>query len=314
MNNNILVTGGCGYIGSHICYELKNNGFIPIVYDNLSRSSIIDYDNLEIGDISDSEKIINIIKKYNPIAVIHLAAFAYVEESMMFPSIYYYNNVAKSIIFLNILKKYNINNIIFSSTCAVYGNPVKIPINEDESIKPINIYGKTKYIIEEVINDLKFNNIRFRYFNVAGHHITNKKLKENHNPETHLIPILINSIDTSSSINIYGNDYNTYDGTCIRDYIHVMDIATAHILALKKILNISNCNYVLNIGTNKGYSINEIISEIEHQYSIKLNIKYVNRRIGDPDKLIADYNLIKNVLNWNPLYSNIKTIISSYKN
>ena len=314
MNNKIIVTGGAGYIGSHICKQLKKKKFQPIVLDNFSSGL---KNNIKWGkyynvDLNNKIKLNKILKKEKPTAIIHMAGNIEAGESLKKISTFYKNNVLGT---YNLLESMSINKIkfiIFSSSAAVYGNVKKTPISENFNLKPENVYGSTKLIGEEIIKNFsdakKINFCNLRYFNVGGAD-SEMEIGENHKPETHLIPLLIEAIIRKKQFNLYGNNYNTKDGTCIRDYVHVEDIANAHILALKKVLKLE-VNDSINLGSGIGYSVKQIIKETEKQLKSKTNIKINPRRNGDPEKLTASIKLAKKKINWYPKKS-IHDIISS---
>jgi UDP-glucose-4-epimerase GalE len=314
MNNKIIVTGGAGYIGSHICKELKKKKFQPIVLDNFSSGL---KNNIKWGkyynvDLNNKIKLNKILKKEKPAAIIHMAGNIEAGESLKKISTFYKNNVLGT---YNLLESMSINKIkfiVFSSSAAIYGNVKKTPITENFNLKPENVYGSTKLIGEEIIKNFsdakKINFCNLRYFNVGGPD-SEMEIGENLKPETHLIPLLIEAIIRKKQFNLYGNNYNTKDGTCIRDYVHVEDIANAHILALKKILKLE-VNDSINLGSGIGYSVKQIIKETEKQLKSKTNIKINPRRNGDPEKLTASIKLAKKKINWYPKKS-IHDIISS---
>lgn len=313
---NILVTGGLGYIGSHTVKELLNNSFYPVVYDNLSngiKEAFIGGD-FVYGDLSNKEQIRYCFEKYNINAVIHFASSILVEESVSNPLKYYKNNMINGINLLEIMLEYNVKKIIFSSSAAVYGEPQEIPITESNPIFPINPYGKTKAIFENILEDfdraygLKY--IILRYFNAAGAD-PNGLLGENHNPETHLIPkILKKCLYDNVIVNVYGTDYPTQDGTCIRDYIHVTDIARAHVLALNKLNNDMNSS-IFNIGSGIGYSVREVIQTIESVTGKKIKIVESEKRFGDPAILLASTEKINKELGWKSKFGDLYTIIKT---
>ena len=315
---NVLVTGGAGYIGSHLCKALFKNGYVPVVYDNLvyGHKEAVKWGNFVHGDINDITKLTDVIKDYKPLGVIHFAAFAYVGESVINPGKYYSNNVSGTINLLEAMRVSGLDKIVFSSTCAVYGEPEKIPITENETKKPINPYGKTKSMIEEILSDYfkayKTKSICLRYFNASGAD-SECEIGENHDPETHLIPIVLdNVIGKRDVITVFGNDYDTIDGTCIRDYIHVEDLADAHVKALNLMLESENLeNDVFNLGTGTGYSIMEIIDTVEKITGKKVNYKIGDRRPGDPPKLIANAEKAFNRLKWKPKNSSLDNIIKT---
>jgi len=317
MIGNVIVTGGAGYIGSHVCKKLYRKGYNPITIDNLSRGdkSLIKWGPFFQKDIRDNESLNNIFREYSPIAVIHLAAFSYIEESVKYPWKYYDNNINGALSVIKAMIECKIKNIVHSSTCAVYGLPQKCPIKETENPNPINPYGKTKLFIEQTLEQLKNNNdinaISLRYFNAAGAD-PDMETGEIHNPETHLIPLSLKAcINKDSPIIINGVDYPTRDGTCIRDYIHVSDLANAHIIALEKLLsqNIEPTN--INLGTGIGYSIFEIFKSIEELTGYAVPYKIGEKRIGDPHELVADPQLSEEVFSWVPEISDLKNIIST---
>ncbi len=327
---NILVIGGAGYIGSHTVLALKRRGYNPIIFDNLVNGNIEVAERLDVklikGDIRDEILFKNIIDgKVKEISneyidgIINFAAYAYVGESVLEPMKYYDNNIVGTTNIINTIFNSERNLIkpipfVFSSSCATYGLPSKLPIKENEKQEPINPYGFTKLVNERLIKDIsatgKFNSIIFRYFNAAGAEKSGL-IGEKHIPETHLIPIIINSIINKTQINVYGDDYDTSDGTCERDYIHVSDLADAHIIGLEKLFNNKNSNQPLiyNLGTGRGYSVLEIIKNIEDVTNKKVNYSIKSRRPGDPAVLICDPSKAKKELNWEPKHSKIRTII-----
>ncbi|MEG8945925.1 UDP-glucose 4-epimerase GalE [Rosettibacter firmus] len=315
----ILVTGGAGYIGSHFVKFLYENNYEPIVIDNLFRGhkeAIPTNIPLEIVDLLDYEKLLTVIKKHKPEAVVHFAALAYVGESVENPQLYYLNNVVGSYNLIRAVTESDIKKFVFSSTCSIYGNPLIIPISEKESSKPINPYANTKLIIETMLKDfdnaygLKF--VALRYFNAAGAH-QDGEIGESHNPETHLIPlVLYTAMGKRDKLFVYGNDYDTQDGTCIRDYIHVMDLADAHLKALQY-LNDGNDSTIINLGTGKGNSVLEIIKKSEQITGRKIPYEITGRRAGDPAILVADNKKAKEVLAWSPKYSIEEIIESAWK-
>lgn len=238
-NNNILVTGGAGYIGSHTCKALAQAGFTPVSYDNLvyGHRWAVRWGPLEEGDIGDRARLDAVLERYRPAAVMHFAAYAYVGESVLDPGKYYRNNVAGTLTLLEAMRDHGVGHVVFSSTCATYGEPERVPIDEDHPQRPINPYGASKQMIERMLGDFAAAHglgwIALRYFNAAGAD-PNSEIGEQHDPETHLIPLALDvAASARPSITIYGDDYETPDGTCIRDYIHVSDLADAHVLALR---------------------------------------------------------------------------------
>lgn len=312
----VLVTGGAGYIGSHVVRKLLEQNYKVVIIDNLSRGhkeSVPGEAVFENADLLDSNAIREVLSRHTIDAVIHFAAFAYVGESVDNPEIYYKNNVGGSISLISALKDFNINKVVFSSTCSLYGNPEIIPISENESIKPINPYAKTKHMIENVLQDFDtaygMKHVALRYFNAAGDDFDGV-IGESHQPETHLIPIVLEAaLGKRKSVQVFGNDYPTADGTCIRDYIHVYDLADAHIRALKY-LSEGGKSEVVNLGTGDGYSVMQIIETAKKVTGCEVPYSVSGRRAGDPAVLIADNRKAKQLLGWRPEY-NLEDIISS---
>ncbi len=312
----VLVTGGAGYIGSHFVKQLNGNGYKTIVVDNLSRGhkEAIHSDSIfENVSLLDFNKLSRVISNHKPEAVVHFAGFAYVGESVENPVMYYENNIVCSFNLLRALTENRINKIVFSSTCSIYGNPEKIPIDETQKSNPINPYANTKLIIEKMLYDFEsaygLRSVSLRYFNAAGAD-PEGKIGESHNPEPHLIPIVLQTaLGKREKVFIYGNDYNTPDGTCIRDYIHVNDLGAAHLKALKFLIN-GNKSEIINLGTGSGNSVLEIIQKSEKITGRKINYEFADRRKGDPAVLVADNKKASNLLNWKPEYS-IEDILSS---
>ncbi|TEX92096.1 UDP-glucose 4-epimerase GalE [Campylobacter sp. US55] len=312
---NILVVGGAGYIGSHTLKHLLDNDYNCIVMDNLiygHKQAIDKRAKFIHADLLDTFSLTNVFKQEKIDALVHFAAFAYVGESVVNPAKYYQNNVVGTINLLNAMLENNIKDIVFSSTCATYGEPQYTPIDEKHPQNPINAYGRTKLMIEQVFADYEkaygLRHISLRYFNAAG--ASNDGLiGESHEPETHLIPLVLKAIKGEiPAINIFGNDYDTEDGTCIRDYIHVEDLALAHRLALENLYKFSGC---INLGTGIGTSVKEIISAAEIVSGKKCPINYTPRREGDPARLYADNKKAKEILSWEAKYTDIKDIIKS---
>ena len=307
----ILVTGGAGYIGSHTVINLLECNNDIVIFDNLENGHIetinallplgnVIFEKGDLRNISDIDKVFN---KYNIDSVIHFAAFALVEESVKYPSKYYLNNICGTINLLDTMLKYGVKRIVFSSTCATYGEPLYLPIDEKHNQNPINPYGYSKLVIERIMDDYDIayglKSIRLRYFNVAG---SDEKIRigEWHEPETHLIPNIIKSaIDNSKTFCIFGDDYDTKDGTCIRDYVNVLDLAEAHRLAYEYLLSENKTN-VFNIGTGSGNSVKEIFDTCELVLNKKISVEIKGRRAGDPAQLYADISKIKHILKWEP--------------
>ena len=307
----ILVTGGAGYIGSHCVMALLESGKDVVIFDNLSTGHIetvetlSKYGNVEFvkGDLLNQNDIDSVFKKYEIEAVVHFAAFSQVGESVKNPKKYYINNVVGTINLLSAMLDNNVKKIVFSSTAATYGEPKYIPIDEKHPQEPINPYGQTKLMIEKIMDDYDraygLKSVRLRYFNVAG---ADSKIRigEWHDPETHLIPnILKSTFSAGKPFEMYGNDYNTKDGTCVRDYINVEDLAQAHLLALGYLNNGGETNF-FNLGTNDGNTVKEVFSTCEKVTNQKIQVRQMPRREGDPASLVADNNKAKDVLGWNP--------------
>jgi UDP-glucose 4-epimerase len=315
-NPFILVTGGAGYIGAHACKALAKAGYMPVTYDNLvyGHPEAVRWGPLENGDICDREQLERVMQKYNPSAVMHFAAYAYVGESVQDPAKYYCNNVAGTLSLLESMKRSSIDKIIFSSTCATYGMPAQIPITEKHPQNPINPYGRSKLIIEWILQDfaaaygLKF--VSLRYFNAAGAD-PDAEIGEDHHPETHLIPLVLDvALGRSDRVEIFGTDYDTPDGTCIRDYIHVSDLADAHVLALEYIHKGGKSD-VFNLGNGNGFSVREVIKTAMKITGFNIRCLESERRPGDPSVLIGSSEKIRNNLNWKPSYNSLDTIIDT---
>ena len=311
----ILVVGGAGYIGSHTNKQLFKRGYDTIVLDNLvyGHREFAKWGKFIEGDLADNILLDKIFSENQIDAVMHFAAYAYVGESVINPSKYYNNNVANTLHLLDAMLKHNVHNIIFSSTCATYGEVINMPIAEEVAQKPVNPYGKSKLMIENILYDYNkaygINYCILRYFNAAGADPENE-IGELHCPETHLIPLIMDAaIGKRECVSIYGGNYSTKDGTCIRDYIHVNDLADAHIRALKYIdkEKVSNC---FNLGNGKGYSVKDIIDMTEEVTGLKIKVKLEAPRDGDPAILIGDASKAKKILGWQPEFD-LKNIIQT---
>ena len=312
---NVLVTGGAGYIGSHTCKLLSQLGFTPIVLDNLSNGhkEFVKWGEFYQGNQDDDKIIEEIFKNHHIEDVIHFSAFAYVGESIKDPIKYYENNTIGTIKLIKKLDQLGVRNFVFSSTCAIYGTPEKLPISENLPKNPINPYGHSKLLIEEMMDWIttvsKINFVALRYFNAAGASM-DLDIGERHDPETHLIPLTLMSARFGNEINVFGNDYQTPDGTCIRDYIHVLDLADAHIKALNYLQNGGESTKI-NLGTGHGTSVMEIINQVEKTTGQKCQVKIGPRRPGDPAILVADNSKALELLGWKPKYSQIDNIIET---
>lgn len=320
----ILITGGAGYIGSHTALEFLKNNFSVVIFDNLENGHIETVDflkaqgnvNFEQGDLKNFEDINKVFDKYEIDAVIHFAGYIRIEESVQNPEKYYTNNVNGTLNLLNAMREHNVNKIVFSSSCATYGEPQYIPIDEKHPQNPVNPYGESKLIIEKKLADYDKNynikSIILRYFNVIGCE-ENSNIGEWHMPETHIIPnILRVSLVKDTEFKIFGNDYDTPDGTCIRDYVDVNDLANAHLLAYKY-LNHENKSETFNLGSEKGISVKEIFETCEKVIGKKIPVKYVERRKGDTEKLCANSTKAKLLLGWKPAHSLEDSIKTAYE-
>jgi len=319
---NILVAGGAGYIGAHTCLDLFSKGFTPIVYDNLSNghAEFAKWGPLEKGDIRDRRRLDEVLRKYKPQAIIHFAAAIEVGESVRDPGHFYENNVTGKISLLRAAQAAGIDKIVFSSTCATYGIPLSIPINESQVQNPINPYGRSKLIIEQILSDLDryqgFRSCILRYFNAAGAD-PEGRIGEWHSPETHVIPIAIEAaLGRRPHFQVLGTDYDTRDGSCIRDYVHVLDLADAHTRAVEHLLN-NGTSHALNLGTGAGTTVKELLETVQQVLGRSFDIKYGPRREGDSPALVADNTLAKRVIGWSPrrdLYSIIETACNWHLN
>ncbi len=314
-----LVCGGAGYIGSHVVKLLLERNREVIVIDNLVTGHVDAVDEraiLEIGDLRDKDFLNRVFNKYSEKidGVINFAAYSLVGESVVEPIKYFDNNVGATVSLLEVMNNYNIKNIVFSSTAATYGEPKKIPIEETEETNPTNPYGESKRMVEKILDwESKAHNLKYialRYFNVAGAYETGE-IGEAHTCETHLIPIILQvALGQREKIYLYGDDYDTEDGTCIRDYIHVMDLAEAHILALDSLINGGN-SWIFNLGNGEGFSVKEIIDISKKVTGKDIPVEIAPRRAGDPARLVASSKKAKEILNWNPKYIKIEDIIAS---
>ena len=312
---NILVTGGAGYVGSHTCKALAASGLKPIAYDNLltGHDWAVRWGPLEKGDMLDAARLDQVFGLYQPAAVLHFAALAYVGESVEHPARYYSNNVSGTLNLLDVMRKHGVNQIVFSSTCATYGIPEAMPISEAHPQKPINPYGSSKLMVERILADYRaaygIQSISLRYFNASGAD-PEAQIGEEHDPETHLIPLVLTAASGGQPVTIYGTDYDTPDGTCIRDFIHVTDLANAHVLSLKALKE--GCNRPsYNLGTGSGYSVREVIEVIESTIGRPVSVKEGPRRAGDPPKLVANSSRARKELSWQTRYSDLNQIVAT---
>ncbi|BAZ30915.1 UDP-glucose 4-epimerase [Cylindrospermum sp. NIES-4074] len=314
----ILVTGGAGYIGSHTVLALKQAGYEVVILDNLVYGhrdlveKVLQVELIE-GDTSDRLLLDSLFKSRNIAAVMHFSAYAYVGESVTDPAKYYRNNVLGTLTLLEAMLAADVKKFVFSSTCATYGVPQFVPIPETHPQDPINPYGATKLMVERILSDFDvaygFKSVRFRYFNAAGADPSGS-LGEDHNPETHLIPlVLMTALGKREFISIFGTDYPTPDGTCIRDYIHVSDLADAHILGLEYLLK-GGDSEVFNLGNGSGFSVREVIAAAQEVTGKVISVQECDRRAGDPPSLIGTSEKARKTLGWQPKYPDIKDIVA----
>lgn len=310
----VLVCGGAGYIGSHVNKQLNKEGYETVVFDNLiyGHREAVKWGHFVQGDLKNIDEIEAVFQKYSIEAVFHFAAYAYVGESVKEPEKYYYNNVANTLNLLHVMKKYGCNKIIFSSTCATYGEPERVPITEDMQQSPINPYGASKLMVERIFQDYSkaydFKFVVLRYFNAAGAD-PEGEIGESHTPETHLIPLVLDAASGKrQDIKVFGTDYDTPDGSCIRDYIHVYDLATAHLLALHYLEEGKESNF-FNLGNAFGTSVLEVVESVKKVTNRKFRVTMTDRRAGDPAKLVGSSEKAQRVLKWKPVYGDIDTIV-----
>jgi UDP-glucose 4-epimerase len=314
----ILVTGGAGYIGSHSVLTLQKAGYEVIILDSLvyGHQDLVETvlkAKLIVGSTCDRALLREVFANHQIEAVMHFAAYAYVGESVTEPAKYYENNVVGTLTLLEAMLEANVKTFVFSSTCATYGVPDAVPITEDQSQNPINPYGATKLMVERILKDFShaydFRSVCLRYFNAAGAD-PEGNLGEDHNPETHLIPLVLQTaLGQRASVSVFGTDYDTPDGTCIRDYIHVLDIAQAHILALKYLLN-NGATDVFNLGNASGFSVKEVIETARKITGKEIKAEFGDRRPGDPPSLVGSGAKAQKILGWQPAYSDLDAIIS----
>ena len=316
MGQNILVTGGAGYIGSHACKALAQAGYIPVSLDNLSQGhrEAVKWGPLIVGDLADDGLLEAILSEHQISGVMHFAAFASVGESMTDPGKYFRNNLVNSVRLLDAMVKTGVDKIILSSTCSTYGTPQFMPISEKHPQEPVNPYGESKLCVEKAMRWYsKLHGIRvaaLRYFNAAGAD-PDAEIGEKHDPETHLIPLIIEAaLGQRASVDVFGTDYPTPDGSAIRDYIHVTDLADAHLRTLKK-LEESPDDLFLNLGTGTGYSVLEVIDMVEEVSGKRISRNLADRRPGDPAELVAATGLADKVLAWKPVVSDLRTIVET---
>ena len=313
----ILVTGGAGYIGSHYVLSARERGDEIVVLDNLvygHKQAVLDGVPLVVGDMGDAALLDEIFTKYPIDAVVHFAAYAYVGESVTEPAKYYRNNTFAALAVLDAMRRHNVKNFVFSSTCATYGNPQYVPMDEKHPQDPINPYGESKFFVEKILKaydkayGLKFTALR--YFNAAGAD-PKGRIGESHDPETHLIPLVLQAaMAKRESISVFGTDYDTPDGTALRDYIHIFDLGAAHSLALERLRSGADSD-IYNLGSEQGYSVREVIAACEKVSGKPIKVVEAPRRAGDPPRLVASAGKAKSALGWQPKFQNLEEIIQT---
>lgn len=313
--HTILVTGGAGYIGSHTAWLLHQQGYQIIILDSLVHHQPFDFPWATCikGDMGDQHLLDTIFTQHPITAVMHFAAFIEVGRSVTDPAACYQNNVVNTLTLLNAMRDHGVNTIIFSSSCAVYGEPQQVPIDENHPKNPISPYGESKQMVEQILRryadayDMQF--VALRYFNAAGA-LPERNLGERHEPETHIIPLLLRAATHKSVFTMFGTDHATPDGTCIRDYVHVLDIADAHIKAYEY-LQAGNQSTAFNLGTGHGFSVREVVGAVQEVIGESLNIAYAEKRAGDPAILVADATKAREVLGWQPRHSELHAMVRS---
>ncbi len=314
----VLVTGGAGYVGAHTCLRLSEAGFLPVVYDNLSNghAAFVQWGPLEIGDIGDAARLDTVFAAHSPVAVLHFAALIEVGESVRHPDRFYENNVAGALCLINAARRAGVEAMVFSSTCATYGEPQQMPMDETHPQAPLNPYGRTKLMVEQMLRDFDqysgFRSVALRYFNAAGADFQGR-IGEWHTPETHAIPLAIAAAQGSNAgFKIMGRDYPTRDGTAVRDYIHVLDLAEAHVLALKYLLA-GGATEVFNLGTGTGSTVQEVVDAVAQVSGRPFEVADAPRREGDAPALVADNRKAREILGWSPRFGLPEILESAWK-
>lgn len=314
MKDRVIVTGGAGYIGSHACKALSRAGYDPVSYDDLSRGNAwaVKWGPFEQGGIADKARLLQVFRQYEPVAVVHFAAFCYVGESVAEPALYYGNNVGGSIALVEAMLDAGIDKLVLSSTCAVYGDPERLPITESHPQRPTSPYGMSKLMVEQMLRSCEdaygLRSVSLRYFNAAGAD-PEGEIGECHRPETRIIPLaMAAALGRRPALDIYGTDYDTPDGTAVRDYVHVADLAEAHVAALQY-LRSGGRALAANLGTGKGHSVLEVIRMVERECARKVPVNYAPRRPGDPPIMIAEAEKAEALLGWRPQYPDLETIV-----
>jgi UDP-glucose-4-epimerase GalE len=311
----VLVTGGAGYIGAHTVHRLVERGFNPLVIDNLSRGHRhnVDARRLHELDLADTDALARLMESESVEAVVHFAAFIAVGESTREPELYFTNNVSGSLSLLSAMQRAGVHRLVFSSSAAVYGTPARVPVTEDLPFNPVSPYGETKAMVEKVLFWLDqhrgLRSVSLRYFNACGAD-PDSGLGEEHDPETHLIPLLLRAVRTGNPITLFGDDYDTPDGTCIRDYIHVADLAEAHVAALDSLLS-DGPSGAYNVGTGRGHSVLEVLRAVEEVTGTRVPYQIGPRREGDPPSLVADASRLTNAFGWKPRFTGIREIVAT---
>jgi UDP-glucose 4-epimerase len=315
MERHVLVTGGAGYIGSHACKALSRAGYVPVTFDSLVTGwqDAVKFGPFEKGDLSDRKALDRVFARWKPVAVMHFAALSIVGDAMRDPGLYWRANVLPSLTLLEACVKAGCMDVVFSSTCATYGDHDGVTLTEDTPQRPINAYGKSKRAIEDMLSDFGasygLRSVIFRYFNVAGAD-PDGEVGEHHRPESHLIPVMLDAIDGKrTGLTVFGTDYDTPDGTCVRDYVHVMDLVDAHVLGLRW-LEQGRPNRIFNLGTGHGFSVREVIEQARHVTNREVPVIYGPRRPGDAVRLVSGSARAAQDLGWAPQRSNMRSMIA----